>query len=126
MIVRIGHFVKLPTKARHVIVKCRIGPVRGHDPVAVCHHEAHKIAQQPVDAFANDDVLGRDAMMRCKGRAQIMALGIAIHPLFGFCHRIDRAGGGAKDVLVRPQPRAKGAAHGAFLRFGTDKRHGRG
>lgn len=63
-----------------------------------------------------------------QGLDQVKILRIAIFPdLLGcFLHGFYCQGGGAKDILVCPQPGGIGLATAALLGFGADKGHGGG
>jgi len=69
----IRHLVQHTAKARHMVVECRIRPVRFHHRVAGDHKQPHQIAQKAVDPFSHHHVVQRHAEMRGQRRAQIMA-----------------------------------------------------
>ncbi len=121
MIILVGHLVQNPAKACHMVVEGRISPVRGHHRVTLLHKQPHHIAQQPVDAFPHDNVIRGCVVMRGKRLPQIMAFGVAVHPMPRLCHRLDRVGGGAKDILIRAQTGVKLPPHAALLCFRSDK-----
>ena len=56
--------VQHTTVTRDVIVERWIRPVRGHNRVPFGDHQPHQHAQEPVDAFANRDVVHGRAVMR--------------------------------------------------------------
>ena len=123
MVARIGHLVQHAAKTRHMVVEGGIGPVRGHDRIAGADEQPHEIAQQPVDPLAHHDIGAGHPVMRSDRFAQIVKLGVAIHPRLtgGLFHRRNRARAGAKDAFIGPDPRHEGGTARAFLRLGPDK-----
>ena len=128
VIVLIGNGFQHAPKARDVIVEGRIRALRGHHRVARSNEQSHQIAKDPVDPFAYQNILGRDAAVMGQSVAQIEIFRVAIHPdiTYRSLHRSNGVGRGAERVLVRPKARRKITPTGAFLRFGADKRHGCG
>ena len=56
MIRVVGHLVQGAAETCHMVVECRIRSIGGHNVIALCHQQAHQIAEQPVDAFADDNI----------------------------------------------------------------------
>ena len=90
--------------------------------------ELHRKAEQPVDAFADDDVVEVDAVELRERRAQLVALGIGIHPVAvgGGAHGGQRFGRRPKQAFVGAEAGAERPAARALLRLGADERHERG
>ena len=64
MIVAVWQLVQDAAKARNMVVKGRIGSIGGHDCVTLLDKQAHEIAQKPVYAFADHDVLRSAAVVQ--------------------------------------------------------------
>ena len=81
--------------------------------------------QQSVDAFADDDVVCLHAMVAGDGVAQIVALGIRVHPRrgCGLLHGADGFGAWAKQALVGAEAGDKRTSARPLLRLGADERH---
>lgn len=119
----VRHLVQHPAEPRDMVVEGRIGPVRCDSAVTCADVKPHEQAQEPVDAFAHHDIVDADAVMLRKGRAQIVAFGVAVHPDLGRCllHGGNGAGRGAKSAFVGPKPRGEGLSARAFLRLWSDE-----
>ena len=124
----IGHRHQTAAISGNVEVEGRIGPERGDDGIARLGEQAHRVAEQRVDAFADHDVRGRQPQFLRQRRLQIVILGIAIHPAFG--RRLSHGGDGfrrrAEDALVGAEPGPEHDATRALLRLRADERHRRG
>ena len=84
--------------------------------------------EQAVDAFADDDVVEIDAVECGERSAQLVALGIGIHPVAvgGGAHGGERFGRGPEQAFVGAEPGAERAAARALLGLRADERHERG
>ena len=80
MIVAVCQLVQDAAKARDMVVKGRIGSIGGHDSVTLLDKQAHEIAQKPVYALADHDVLRSAAVVQRQRGTQIMVFAFTIHP----------------------------------------------
>ena len=130
MVALVGDFVQGAAKARDMEIEGRIGPVRGDNRIAGADNQAHKIAQQPVNPFAHNDIFSPYAMMGRQSLTQIVVFRVAVHPdvLRSRSHGGDGLWGGAEHVFIRAKPCRKAAAPSALLRFGANEgnRSGKG
>jgi hypothetical protein len=119
-IVAVGHRVERAAEARDMEVEGRIGAEGGDDRIALGHEHPDEVAEEPVDAFADDDVAGRDAVMRGERGAEIVDLRVAVFPDLGRggLHGRDGRGRGAEDALIRADPGAEGGGAAALERLG--------
>ncbi|AMY70269.1 hypothetical protein FALB51S_03872 [Frigidibacter albus] len=124
----IAHLVEHAAIACDMEVEGRIGAVRGDDGIARRDQHPHQVAQQPVDALAHHHMRGRGAVMGGQRGAQVVVLGVAIHPhvACGGGHRLDGAGRGAEHAFIRAEPGGEAAGAGPLLRLGPDEGHGGG
>ena len=85
--------------------------------------------EQPVYAFADDDIVEADAEMRGERRLEVVIVGVAIHPHVAARPPASRAitdGRRAEAALVGADARAEDRAARPLLRLRPDEGHGGG
>ena len=107
-------------------VEGRVGTERGNDGHAGLDDKPHDKAEQVVDAFADDEVLGRETQMGRKRALQGMVFRIVVFPdlarLFGDGRK--NRGRRAKTTFIGADPGAHRKAALPLDGFGADKWHG--
>ena len=79
-VVFVWHGDQPPAETCDVEVEGRVGPERGDDSHARRDHHAHDEVEQPVYAFADDDIVVGDAEMGSDRGLEVEIVGVAIHP----------------------------------------------
>ena len=106
-----------------MIIEGGIAAERGHDRRVRRYDEAGDLAEQPVYATADRDIVAGNAVVKRQRLAQLEILRIAVHPgRFGRCaHRFQHGGGGTEATFVRADAGAHGKAAVALDGLGSDE-----
>ena len=122
-VVAVGDGDELAAEAGDVVGEGRVGAGGGHDGRAGGDEEADEVAEEAVDAFADGDVRGGDAVVGGERGLELEELGVGVHPAVcgGVGHGGDGGRGRAEDALVGADPGGERAAEGAFLGLRADE-----
>ena len=128
MVVAVRHGDEPCAETGNMVVEGRVGAERGHHCRAGRGEQAHDQAEQPVNAFADRDRVGRHAES-CRERlfeVEIFRVAVAPGQTGRPRHRINHGRGRAETAFIGAEPGTERRAARAFLRFGPDEGHGGG
>ena len=109
-VVAVGDGDEAAAEAGDMVGEGRVGAGRGDDRRAGGDQQADEVAEQAVDALADDDVRGPDAVVGGERGLEVEHLGVAVLPGLGGGARPSRrrrAGEGPKTLSLAPRRAAK-------------------